>query len=328
MALHQEILTRFRAGQTGTTASPLGTLARLAPGVALVLLLIVGFIATPDFVTGGNIKALLTASAILAVLAVGQAFVMSTAGIDLSVPAVAQMAGVLLGMAVAGDGWPVGLSIVFSLAAGAAAGAVSGLIVARGKIGDFIVTLGSFSVLTGFTLLLSDGKPRIVRSGFLTEIATGSLGPISYLPLIALGVAVIGWITLFHTAFGTHVLAIGGNKDAADALGLSFTRIKVAVYAIAGLLSALGGILLVARLGAAEPTAGSEYQLTSVAAAVLGGVSLFGGKSSIAGPVVGAVVLTGILNLLNLKGVDPYYQPIAVGTVVVLSAIIRRYETS
>lgn len=328
MALHQEILTRFRAQNSYTADSLLGRLAKLAPGVALALLLVVGFIATPDFLTGGNMKALLTASAILAVLAVGQAFVMATAGIDLSVPAVAQLSGVLLGITVAGHGWPVGFGIAVSLAAGAAAGAVGGLIVARGKIGDFIVTLGSFSVLTGLTLLLSDGKPTIVRSAFLTKTATGSLGPVGYLPLIAVGVALLGWIVLFNTAFGTHVLAVGGNKGAADALGLSFTRVKIAVYAVAGMLSALGGILLVARLGAAEPTAGAEYQLTSVAAAVLGGVSLFGGRSSIVGPVVGAVVLTGILNLLNLTGVDPYYQPIAVGTVVVLAAVIRRYETS
>ena len=162
----------------------------------------------------------------------------------------------------------------------------------------------------------------------MIKLATGGVGVLSLLLLIALIIAGVAWVLLFYTPFGTHVLAVGGNKGAADAMGLHFTRIKVAVYSISGLLAAVGGILLAARLGAAEPTAGAGYQLQSVAAAVLGGVSLFGGKSSIFGPVTGAVILTGILNILNITGVDPYYQPIAVGAVVVASAILRRFENS
>lgn len=309
------------------TSELLRLAARGAPALALVVLGIVGFIATPDFLTSGNIESILVASAILVILCLGQTFVISTAGIDLSIAATAQLAGVTLGAV-----WAAGAGLVWScvvaVAVGAVSGAVNGFIVAKGRVGDFIVTLGTFSALSGLTLLVSDARPEPVTSPFLIRVATGSIGPVPILVLVAGVLASLAWVLMFRTAFGTHVLAVGGNKDAADALGLRTDRIKIAVYTIAGVCAGIAAILLVARLGAAEPRAGSQYQLTSIAAAVLGGVSLFGGRSSIVGPVIGAIILTGILNLLNVVNVDPYYQPIAVGAVVVLSAVLRRFEDS
>jgi len=287
--------------------------------------MIVGAIVAPSFLSAGNIRSLLLSSAILMIFAIGQTFVISTAGIDLSVAAIAQLSGVALGLVVAAGSSPE-LGILVALAVGTAAGALNGFLISRLKISDFIVTLGTFSAFSGLTLLLSDARPQIVNSPTLLAISTGGIGPMSYLLLIALVVAAVGYLLIFHTRFGTHVLAVGGNRKAADAMGLSFGNVKVGVYAISGLLAAIAGILLVARLGAAEPTAGSAYQLTSIAAAVLGGVSLFGGKRSIVGPLIGAVVLTGVVNLLTIAGVPVYYQPIAVGAVVVLAAYLRRYE--
>jgi ribose/xylose/arabinose/galactoside ABC-type transport system permease subunit len=307
-------------------SSVLGVLARYAPAIALALLLVAGFIASPVFLTAGNIRAVLLDSSILMIIAVGQTFVMSTGGIDLSVSAVAQLSGILLGTAAVDAGVPIGTAILVALAGGALAGALNGLIIAHGRISDFIVTLGTFGAYTGLTLLISQAQPQVLDSLFLIRVATGGIGVFTTLLLIALVIAGCAWVVLFRTPFGTHVLAVGGNRGAADALGLRFTRIKVAVYAISGLLAAVGGVLLCARLGAAEPTAGAGYQLQSIAAAVLGGVSLFGGRSSVFGPVAGAVILVGILNILNITGVDPYFQPIAVGVVVVLSAVLRRFE--
>lgn len=303
----------------------MATIAGLAPVLALILLMIVGAIVAPSFLSAGNIRSLLLSSAILMIFAIGQTFVISTAGIDLSVAAIAQLSGVALGLVVAAGSSPE-LGILVALAVGTAAGALNGFLISRLKISDFIVTLGTFSAFSGLTLLLSDARPQIVNSPTLLAISTGGIGPMSYLLLIALVVAAVGYLLIFHTRFGTHVLAVGGNRKAADAMGLSFGNVKVGVYAISGLLAAIAGILLVARLGAAEPTAGSAYQLTSIAAAVLGGVSLFGGKRSIVGPLIGAVVLTGVVNLLTIAGVPVYYQPIAVGAVVVLAAYLRRYE--
>lgn len=308
--------------------SVLGLLARWAPAISLVLLIVIGFIASPVFLTVSNLRALLLASAILMIVAVGQTFVISTGGIDLSVSAVAQLSGIVLGAVAVRVGAPLGVAIVAALLAGTLVGAVNGWIISKGKINDFIVTLGTFGAFTGLTLLISQAQPQTLSSEFLIRLATGGVGVLTYFLLVALVIAALGWLLLFSTPFGTHVLAVGGNKGAAAAVGLSFARVKIGVYAISGLLAGVGGVLLAARLGAAEPTAGGDYQLQSIAAAVLGGVSLFGGKSSIVGPVIGAVILTGILNILNITGVDPYYQPIAVGAVVVLSALLRRFENS
>lgn len=316
------VLARF-----GLTRQQWGmaTVAKLAPVLALVLLLIIGAIVSPSFLSAGNLRSMLLSSAIMMIFAVGQTFVISTAGIDLSVASIAQLSGVSLGLLVAA-GWSPEAGLLVALLVGAGAGALNGFLISKLKITDFIVTLGTFSAFSGLTLLLSDARPQIVSSPTLITIATGGIGPISYLLLIALVVAAIAYFVMFHTPFGTHLLAVGGNRKAADALGLSFSRVKIGVYAVSGLLAAVAGVLLVARLGAAEPTAGSAYQLTSIAAAVLGGVSLFGGKSSIVGPLIGALVLTGVVNLLTIAGVPVYYQPIAVGAVVVLAAYLRRYE--
>ncbi|MGO3759034.1 MAG: ABC transporter permease [Agrococcus casei] len=316
------VLARF-----GLTRQQWGmaTIAKLAPLLALLLLVVIGAIVSPSFLSVGNIRSLLLSSAILMILAVGQTFVISTGGIDLSVASIAQLTGITLGLLVV-SGWSPEAAIPIALIVGVLAGALNGAIISKLKITDFIVTLGTFSAFSGLTLLLSDARPQVVSSSTLSTIATGGVGPVSYLLLIALAIAVIAYVVMFHTPFGTHVLAVGGNRKAAEALGLSFARVKIGVYAIAGLLAGVAGILLVARLGAAEPTAGSTYQLTSIAATVLGGVSLFGGKTSIVGPLLGAVVLTGVVNLLTITGVPVYYQPIAVGAVVVLAAYLRRYE--
>ena len=198
-----------------------------------------------------NIRAVLVDSSILMIIAIGQSFVMSTSGIDLSVSAVAQLSGVVLGAVAVGAGLPIGIGILIALAVGALAGALNGLIIARGKVGDFIVTLGTFGAFTGLTLLISQAQPQILGSAFLIRLATGGAGILTHLLLIALVIAGVAWVLLFYTPFGTHVLAVGGNKGAADADGLSFNRIKVAVYAISGFLAAVGGILLAARLGVA-----------------------------------------------------------------------------
>jgi len=238
-----------------------------------------------------------------------------------------QLSAVVLGVCSLHD-IPIGIAVAIAVSSGIIVGIINGFVIARGKLGDFIVTLGTFSIISGLALLISNAQPVTITSAALDKLSSGYVGPVSFLVLVATIVGAIGWFVLFKTRFGTYVLAIGGKRAAAVAMGISFTRVKVAVYAISGGLAAIGGIMLVARLGSAEPTAGSEYQLTSIAAAVLGGVSLFGGRSSVWGAVAGAVILTGILNVLNITGVPAYYQPIAVGLVVILSALLRRVDSS
>lgn len=293
--------------------------------IALVLILLVGGLGSDVFLTSDNLSAILLQASPLVIVAVGQTFVMGTAGIDLSISAMIQAGSALLGVTIT-HAWGPAAGIAAVLATGAAVGMLVGAVIAIGRVNDFIVTLGAMSIGSGFALLISDAKPVQITDTFLIRIASGSVGPVSYLTIIAVVVAVIAHVVLRHLRFGTHLLALGGNAEAALEMGLSATRLKIAVYGISGLLAGLAGVLISARLGAADPSVGTSYLLSSVAAAVLGGVSLFGGRATIVGPFLGAIVLTALLNLLNVLGIATYYQPIAIGAVVILSAWLRRFE--
>ena len=205
-------------------------------------------------------------------------------------------------------------------------GLVNGLLVSRGRITDFIVTLGMLSAASGAALILADGKPKTIISGPLLKLSTGTVWIFGYSFLIAVILAAAAHVVLFHTRFGTHVLATGGNAEAAAATGVSTARIKTAVYVIAGSSAGIAAVLLVARVGAAEPASNTSFLLNSVAAVVLGGVSLFGGRATIAGPVVGALLLTALVNGLTLLGVAQFYQPLSVGIVVVAAAFLTRFQ--
>jgi ribose/xylose/arabinose/galactoside ABC-type transport system permease subunit len=308
-----------------TRLRDVGFWADWAAVVGLVVLVIVFFIATPTFLTVGNVEAMLVAAAILVVLAVGQTFVIATAGIDLSVASTMTLGAVMLGWASA-RGWNIAAACVLAILASGVVGLANGLLVAKGRITDFIVTLGTLSAASGAALIISDGKPVQIPSSFLLRLASGTIGPFGYSVLVAAVVAAVAHVVLFRTRFGVHLLATGGDKESARAMGVTTDGVKIAVYTISGVLAGLAAILLVARVGAAEPAANTGFLLNSVAAVVLGGVSLFGGRGTIVGPVVGALLLTALVNGLTLLGVSQFYQPLAVGIVVVLAALLTRFQ--
>lgn len=303
----------------------LGNLAEWAALVALVVLVIVFQALNPTFLSSGNIRSMLVAAAILIILAVGQTFVVATSGIDLSIASTMTLAAVVFGTAFAA-GWALPAAIVAAIVAGAVVGLINGLLISKGRITDFIVTLGTLSAASGLALIIADGKPQTVISAPLLKLSTGTVGIFGYTFLIAVVIAVVAHVILFHTRFGTYVLATGGNDEAANATGVRTARVKTAVYVIAGLLAGVASILLVARVGAAEPAANTAFLLNSVAAVVLGGVSLFGGRATIIGPVIGALLLTALVNGLTLLGVSQFYQPLSVGVVVVLAAFLTRFQ--
>jgi ribose transport system permease protein len=292
---------------------------------AFVVLVIVFGLISDVFLTGDNIESVLAASAVLIVLAIGQTFAVATAGIDLSMGSVLTLSAVVLGQLYQ-DGRSIWLAILAAVVVGAAVGFLNGFVIAKAKISDFIVTLGSLSIAAGLALVISDGKPVEVINRTMLDLSTNSVGPLRWAVIVALLVAVGAHVLLFHTRFGTHLLATGGNTEGARAVGVRTQRIKMAAYTISGAMAALAAILLVARIGSAEPAAATSLLLNAVAAVVLGGVSLFGGRGTIAGPVIGAVLLTALVNGLTLAGVSEAYQPIAVGTVVVASAVLMRYQ--
>lgn len=317
--------TSVRGSELGARLRDGGFWADWAAAVGLVVLVVIFQLANPTFLSTGNIRSMLVASAILVVLAVGQTFVIVTGGIDLSVASTMTFGAAVFGFAFS-HGWGVGAACVSAVVGGGVVGVVNGLLVGRGKITDFIVTLGTLSAASGAALVLADGKPVTVVDRTLLQFSTGGVGIIGWSVLVAAVVAVIAHILLFRTRFGTHVLAAGGSAEAATATGIDVGRIKIAAYTGAGLLAGLSAILLVARVGAAEPAANTSFLLNSVAAVVLGGVSLAGGRGTVLGPVLGALLITALANGLTLLGVSPFYQPVAVGTVVVLAALLTRFR--
>jgi ribose transport system permease protein len=294
--------------------------------IGLVVLIVVFTALDPSFLSQGNITGMLAASAALLILTIAQTFVVATAGIDLSIASVMTLGIVVLGQ-LHDAGQSLWVAMAGSVVVGLAAGFVNGFLVAKGKITDFVVTLGMLSAAAGLALILSDGQPVTVTESFFFKLALD--GPFTMVPwivVIAAVVAVIAHVVLFHTRFGTHVLATGGSAEAATATGISTARVKLAVYTVSGALAGLAAVIVVARLGSTPPAANTAYLLNSVAAVVLGGVSLFGGRATILGPVFGALLLTVLLNGLTTLGVSQYYQPLSVGVVVVAAAFLMRFQ--
>ncbi|SKC39465.1 ribose transport system permease protein [Okibacterium fritillariae] len=299
--------------------------AENAAPIGLVALVIVFSILSPTFLTLGNIRAMLVAAAILVILAIGQAFVITTGGIDLSISATMTLGAIGFGLAFS-NGLGFWASALVAILSAMLIGLINGLLIAKGKVTDFIATLGTLSVATGLALIISNGKPINVNSPELLTLTSGSLGIFGYPIILAAIVAAVAWFVMFRTRFGLHVQAVGGSEESAVANGISATKVRLAVYLIAAGLAGLAALLLVARVGAAEPAINTQFLLNSIAAVVLGGVSLTGGKAKIVGPVIGALLLTALTNGLTLLGVSQFYQPLAVGLVVVLAALLTRFQ--
>lgn len=291
----------------------------------IVVITFFGAIAPESFLTLYNLNNILVAASIPAIIAVGQTFTVATAGIDLSVSSTMTFGAVIFGLAFTNN-WPLWQCAIFSTLAGLLVGFVNGFIIAKRKINDFIVTLGMLSVASGAALVLSNGRPRQIISEDLATLAIGEVANVPYLMFIALTIVLVAHFVLFNTRFGTHVLATGGDPDAARAMGISIVKIKIAVYSISGALAGFAAMLTISRIGAAEPAANTAILLNSVAAVVLGGVSLFGGRGTILGPFVAALLLQSLTNGLTVIGVAAYYQYLSIGLVVILSAALVRTE--
>jgi ribose transport system permease protein len=300
-------------------------IARYAAPIALVALFVIFFIATPKFLTTSNMTALFISAAILVVLAMGQQLVITVAGIDLSVGSNLPWAATIIGWT-SSHGWGTPASIVAGILAGLAVGIVNGILVARLKMTDFIVTLGSLSVVSGLTLLVTSGNQIAVSSGFLQGLALNGIGPIRWFWLVGLVVAALTAYVLFWTRTGTYLLSTGGNLEAARDVGIPVNRVRLLAYAGSGLACGIAGVLFVSNNGGSDPTMQTNLLLSSIAAVVLGGSSLSGGRASVLGATAGAVLLQTLLNGFTLLNISQYYQPIAVGIVVLGAAFLSRFQ--
>jgi len=290
------------------------------PFISLVILAVAASLASPHFLTSTNVKNVASQLAIGAILAVGEASVILSGGIDLSVGSLLALSGAVSAILMKWYNLHILLSVLAGLAVGLLGGILNGVIVVKVRIPSFIVTLAMAAVARGLTLVITGGKPV---SGFAAPFRSlaGYLGPVPVLFLISLGVAILWQVIVTCTRFGHHLYATGGNEIAARLVGLNVDRVKIIVFAFSGLCAALSGVLLNARLNAAYPTAGEGYELDAIAAAVLGGVSFSGGVGTIVGAYVGAIVMTILGNILNLLKVAAFYQYVAKGLILAVAAV-------
>ncbi|MDA0383887.1 ribose ABC transporter permease [Vibrio owensii] len=293
--------------------------------IALIFLIVVVSFLNPNFFTVDNILNILRQTSVNAIIAVGMTLVILTAGIDLSVGSVLALCGAFAASMIALE-VPVLIAVPTALFAGAALGAISGIIIAKGKVQAFIATLVTMTLLRGVTMVYTDGRP--ISTGFTdtadafawfgTGYALGIPVPV-WLMVIVFAAA---WYLLNHTRFGRYVYALGGNESATRLSGINVDRVKIGVYAICGMLAALAGIIVTSRLSSAQPTAGMGYELDAIAAVVLGGTSLMGGKGRIMGTLIGALIIGFLNNALNLLDVSSYYQMIAKAVVILLAVLV------
>ncbi|ECM4945123.1 ribose ABC transporter permease [Salmonella enterica subsp. enterica serovar Kentucky] len=284
--------------------------------IALLVLIAIVSTLSPNFFTVNNLFNILQQTSVNAIMAVGMTLVILTSGIDLSV-------GSLLALTGAVAASIVGVEVN---ALGAAIGAVTGVIVAKGRVQAFIATLVMMLLLRGVTMVYTDGSP--VNTGFTDNadlfgwFGIGRpLGVPTPVWIMAI-VFIAAWYMLHHTRLGRYIYALGGNEAATRLSGISVSKVKIIVYSLCGLTASLAGIIEVARLSSAQPTAGTGYELDAIAAVVLGGTSLAGGKGRIVGTLIGALILGFLNNGLNLLGVSSYYQMIVKAVVILLAVLV------
>jgi len=320
------------------------TLFELRAFLALVLLLVVFSLLSPAFLTAGNLVILAKHVAINALLSVGMTFVILSGGIDLSVGSIAGLAGMVAGLLLH-EGLvlkPLGVIVYFTagpviliaLLVGALMGAINGLAVTRLRVAPFIATLGMLYVARGAALLISDGAtfPNLQGSAELGNTGFTFLGSGAILGLptpiwLMIFLGALGAFVAGRTPFGRQVYAIGGNERAAALAGVRVDLVKWMVYVISGVCAALAGLVIAAQLAAAHPATGETFELNAIAAVVLGGTSLSGGRGGVGGTLIGAFVIGVLSDGLILLGVSEFWQIVIKGFVIVVAVVIDQWAS-
>jgi len=312
---------------------PIELLGRFAPVIFLVILAVIFTSQQPAFAREQNFWFLLRQNFVYGILAVGMTFVILTGGIDLSVGSLLAFAGLVAAAVAKGSNWrdvgnpdaggtAVLMAAVAAMAVGASAGLIHGFAVAKLKVPAFVVTLGGLAAWRGAAQVLSQGQPINKFSDDYRFWGAGFVGPAPVPVIIFAGFVLFGYLVLRFTTYGRSIYAVGGNPEAARLSGLNTTGLIMSVYVISGFCAGLCGFLLTARLGAAEVVAGQGYELIVIAAVVIGGTSLFGGEGSVLGTLVGTLLIGVLYSGLSINNVNPYFQPIIIGVIVVLSVYL------
>jgi len=289
--------------------------------IGLALLCAVLWVLTPHFLTVSNLLNIAQQTSINAIVAVGMTVVIISGGIDLSVGSIVALAGVVLG-AMLQTGQPLPLALAAAVAAGTACGMLNGALVSVGRLPPFIATLGMMSVARGTALVFTEGRPISGFDDGFRALATGSIGFVPAPVVVMILVYAVAHMVLTRTTFGRYVYAIGGNEEATRLSGVAVRLHKTLIYGTSGLISAVAAIVLTARLNSAQPIAGMMYELDAIAATVIGGTSLMGGEGTLAGTLVGALIMSVLRNGLNLLGVSSFLQQIVIGVVIVSAVLV------
>jgi len=291
--------------------------------IGLLIIVVTFSFLSPVFFTLPNLLNILQQSSINALIALGMTLVIISGGIDLSVGPTAALSAVL-GATLMASGVPVPLAILATLGVGAMCGLFSGSLIAYAGLQPFIVTLGGLSLFRAIALISTGGNPVFgIPLAFRSLINSTILGIPTPIVIVAI-IALLLWTVMNKTPLGEYILAIGGNEEAARVAGVPVKRTKVTVYIFSGLLASLAALILIGRLGAAEPTIGNLWELDAIAAAAIGGASLMGGKGSIFGTLIGVVILGVLRNGLTLLNIQAFYQLLATGLIIIIAMLIDR----
>lgn len=293
-------------------------------GLIAILLaaVIILSLVSDTFLTVTNLMNVLRQVSINGILAIGMTFIILTAGIDLSIGSLMAVAAVIATSIVSHDPGAVGLALIAGVAASGILGGVSGTMSAKLNVAPFVATLAMMTIARGIALIYTNGRPIVVSSEPFKFLGQGYIGPLPVPVIIFVAVAAIMGVVLYKTKFGRYVYAIGGNENASKISGIRVGRIKIWVYVINGFLAGLAGILLSSRISSGQPNSGMGYELDAIAAVVIGGTSLFGGRGSLLGTIVGVLIIGIINNGLNLLDVSSYWQQIIKGLIIAGAVIL------
>ncbi|TYP48728.1 ABC transporter permease [Thermosediminibacter litoriperuensis] len=275
------------------------------------------------FLTVNNLLTVALQTAIIAIIAIGQTYVIITTGIDLSIGSNIAISGILASLLMI-NGYPILVAVTVGLLAGLIVGIINGLLVVYGDLPPFIVTLGTMSIVRGIGLVITGGIPISNLPEEFAYLGNGELLGIPVPVIIMAFLALVFGFILARTKLGRYTYAVGSNFEAARLSGINIPKTVVSIYAISGFLAACAGLILTARIVSGQPTAGMGYELDAVAASVIGGASLMGGEGTIVGTVVGAFVIGVLRNGLNLLNVSAFWQQIAIGVVIIGAVFFDR----
>jgi ribose transport system permease protein len=290
--------------------------------LALLILCVIGSISSGNFLTGDNIRNILVSSSVLAVVSVGMTFVIIGGGIDLSVGALVALASVWATTVATQDHGPV-VMILCALLVGAGAGLVNGLLIAYGRLVPFIVTLAMLVSARGLAAKLADNRTQIVESQRIKDIATTDLVGVPLLVVIMAVVVAVGWVVLNRTTFGRRTYAIGGNVEAARLAGIDVRRHTTLLYALSGTCCGIAAVMLLARTTTGSSTHGNLYELDAIAAVIIGGTLLTGGRGTLVGSILGVLVFQTITNIFILNNLATEVQNIAKGLIIVAAVLLQ-----